>query len=288
MSSSPFFNKIPAEIRDEIYRHLVTKPASDGLFTTYTHPDAGPRPDLAILRVCKQAYREASAIFYDENEGVAIDLYKYLPAGPDSTLGLRCRNADLAPITPSWLNVRRSSEKLWEPPCLSEHIDALYSIVRFRLVMVNVELGYEFPCKRHYKALKSVLDCLRYAFLKEQKRDPRPKKFHLYWAQHDDYKFDNWAMEQKLVRYYQVRATLQTLVWDFEALFDGEHEFSTYMDFEIGGISFDDRDQEYEEDIDVFLEKGPDLTIGYTDGGRMRTGSLRPIVQEFDVSSRDG
>lgn len=57
------FLDIPAELRNEIYRHVLVKKSK----VSFAHPANFPRT-AALLRTCRQVYEEARGILYSENE----------------------------------------------------------------------------------------------------------------------------------------------------------------------------------------------------------------------------
>ncbi|KAK6359105.1 hypothetical protein TWF696_000272 [Orbilia brochopaga] len=63
--------RLPREIRDEIYKHLLlfpTPPTPTGVTSYYNLPQYHhPKVDLAILRVNKQIHDEAATLFYTRN-----------------------------------------------------------------------------------------------------------------------------------------------------------------------------------------------------------------------------
>lgn len=64
-----FFQRVPRELRDQIYRELlVNNVHSVRLLGSWRgEPPVGNRLHPAILRTCKQAYTEAFAMLYEEN-----------------------------------------------------------------------------------------------------------------------------------------------------------------------------------------------------------------------------
>ena len=63
-----FFDKVPLEIREKIYRELLVNEEKALEINWRGHCDSkGKHLYPAILRTCKQAWAEASAVLYEQN-----------------------------------------------------------------------------------------------------------------------------------------------------------------------------------------------------------------------------
>ena len=72
-------NKLPREMRDQIYRELLLDDVHDIGIVHHCHHHLNERKQLspAILQVCKQVFFEASIILYEENIFCFTDSYCY-------------------------------------------------------------------------------------------------------------------------------------------------------------------------------------------------------------------
>ena len=66
---APFFEKLPRELRDQIYRELLADKVHHVEPQGKRYGDRASRKQLSpvILRVCRQAYIEASIVLYENN-----------------------------------------------------------------------------------------------------------------------------------------------------------------------------------------------------------------------------
>ena len=60
-----FFDKVPLEVREQVYRELLVN--QDGAIELDGRYCNKRKLYTAILRTCKQAYTEASAVLYEQN-----------------------------------------------------------------------------------------------------------------------------------------------------------------------------------------------------------------------------
>jgi hypothetical protein len=71
-SASPFIRLLPLEIRRQIYKLLLVNPVLGTIEAVKLSKRDRPRKDLSIeiLKICRQIYREASEILYDQTFAV--------------------------------------------------------------------------------------------------------------------------------------------------------------------------------------------------------------------------